>query len=48
MNRSSLYCAYGPRVRTPPCTYRVCSGERLVGDQERLPVMPTVEKERPW
>ena len=33
MNSASVRCAYGPRVRTPPCTYSVCSGDRLVGDQ---------------
>lgn len=37
-----------PRVRTPPWTYSVCSGERVVGDQAWLPVMETAEKERPW
>jgi hypothetical protein len=38
----------GPRVRTPPWTYSVWSGDSEVGDQPRLPVMPTELKERPW
>lgn len=37
-----------PRVRTPPWTYNVWSGERVVGDQAWLPVMETAENERPW
>ncbi len=47
MNSASDSSANGPRVRTPPWTYRVCNGERLVGDQARLPVIPTVVNERP-
>lgn len=48
VNSASLSAAYGPRLRTPPWTYSVWSGERLVGDHDWLPVMPTVVKERPW